>query len=183
MDATQAVPPGWHHNPSRWSHRLPMAVLSAVGCAVAVYLGLVQVGVFGHAWDPLFGGGSDRVLRSGIAEALPVPDALLGAAYYAADLALLFVGASDRWRSRPWAAVAFGLLAGPAGLTSLLLVIAQPLVVGAWCTLCLLSAACSLAMAVPASLELWAALHEVRRRHVGGAGWAEALFGTRHFGG
>jgi len=31
----QGVPPGWGHNPSRWSFRLPVLLLALAGCGIA----------------------------------------------------------------------------------------------------------------------------------------------------
>ena len=40
----------------------------------------------------------------------------------------------------PWMVTFFGILVVPLGLTHIVLVISQPVVVGAWCTFCLLAA-------------------------------------------
>src|SRR4029077_2737716 len=53
---------------------------------------------------------------------------------------------------------AFGLLVVPVGLVSILLIILQPIVVGAWCFWCLLTASCMLVMATIAVTEFVAAL-------------------------
>jgi hypothetical protein len=49
------VPPGWGHNPSKWSHRLPVLLLALAGCGVATYLALSQVDVLPGVGGPLFG--------------------------------------------------------------------------------------------------------------------------------
>jgi hypothetical protein len=46
----------------------------------------------------------------------------------------------------PWMVAFFGILVIPLGLVHIFLVISQPLVVGAWCTFCLLAAAIMLPM-------------------------------------
>src|SRR5690606_30780988 len=51
-----------------------------------------------------------------------------------------------RWRTMPWMVAFFGILVIPLGLTHILLVISQPVVVGHWCTLCLLAAGIMLPM-------------------------------------
>jgi hypothetical protein len=57
----------------------------------------------------------------------------------------------------------FGLAVGPLGAVSILLVIAQPVLFDAWCTLCLGSAVVSLVMIGPAMDELLASLQHVKR--------------------
>ncbi len=178
------APPGWNSNPSAMSHRLPLAALAAVGFCVALYLGLVQLGVFQSAWDPFFTrpvdgypNGSDRILHSFVGKFLPIPDAICGALYYAADLALLLVGSADRWRTRPWLPVVLGAISLAGALGSAGLVVAQPTLFGAWCTLCLVSAACSLLIVLPACQEAAAALVELRRRRGAGASWTASLAG------
>lgn len=52
------TPPGWSYDPSSWSERLPLIGLALVGFGIAGYLALVQLGVFGRAWEPFFGAGS-----------------------------------------------------------------------------------------------------------------------------
>lgn len=140
------VPLGWRSNPSAWRERLPQVGLALVGAVVAGYLTLVQLGVLGPAWDPLFGDGSQRVLHSSFSEALPFPDAALGLLAYLADVVLGVVGGTDRWRTRPWPAYLLALVVLGAALGGLALVVVQAAVVHAWCTLCLTSAALSLAV-------------------------------------
>jgi hypothetical protein len=65
-----------------------------------------------------------------------------------------FMGDRARWRTAPWIVVMFAFLVLPLGVTSIVLVIMQPVVVGAWCGLCLV-AACALLTSVPL------AVHEV----------------------
>ena len=73
----EGTPPGWGHNPSRWSHRLPVLLLALAGCGIATYLALYQVHVVAHVWEPFFGDGSRVILReSSIARLLPVLEAL-----------------------------------------------------------------------------------------------------------
>lgn len=72
----------------------------------------------------------------------------------------------------PWIVIVFGLAVGPLGATSILLVIFQPVLFGAWCTLCLSSAAISVAMIGPAMDELLASLQHVKRvGDEGGSRW------------
>jgi apolipoprotein N-acyltransferase len=44
-----------------------------------------------------------------------------------------------RNRTMPWMVVMFGVLVVPLGVVSIVLVILQPLALGAWCTLCLVN--------------------------------------------
>lgn len=148
------IPNGWRYNPSTWSERLPLAGLAAIGCLISVYLSLYQAGAIGAVWDPFFGNGSQRVLRSALSRWLPVPDAALGGAGYALEIVLAMIGGEERWRTKPWVSVGFGLLALAMGLVSLGLVICQPLLAHAWCTLCLCSAAISLVVVGPAINEM-----------------------------
>jgi Vitamin K epoxide reductase family. len=49
----------------------------------------------------------------------------------------------------PWIVLLFGLAVGRLGLVTVLLVMAQPLLLNAWCTLCLMSAVISIVMIAP----------------------------------
>lgn len=176
MGSEQCTPPGWSHNPSAWAERLPLVALAAVGLSIASYLTLFQVGVTAGVWEPFFGDGSRRILTSGISRTLPIPDAALGAGAYLLDVVSGLVGGRDRWRTMPWMAVIFGLAVGPLGAVSILLVILQPIVYDAWCTLCLTSAVISVIMIGPAMGELLATLqHVVRAGRRGGSRWRAFL--------
>jgi uncharacterized membrane protein len=158
-------PPGWNYNPSAWGQRLPIVALALAGCGVAFYLSLYQLGMVERVWEPFFGSGSERILSSGVSRILPIPDAALGALSYLLDAVTGAIGGRERWRGMPWIVVLFGLAVGPLGAVSVLLVILQPLLYGAWCTLCLVSAAISLVMIGPALDELLASLQALRRAH------------------
>ncbi len=167
-----AAPPGWSYNPSAWSDRIPIALAALVGFGIATYLTLYQLEVIGSVWEPFFGDGSRTILTSGVSRALPVPDAALGAAGYLLDAVAGLVGGRRRWRTMPWIVVLFGLAVGPLGVVSVMLVVFQPVLYGAWCTLCLASAVISLVMIGPAMDELLASLQELRRvRRGGGSVW------------
>lgn len=58
----------------------------------------------------------------------------------------------------PWMVMLFGLLVVPAGFVSILLIILQPVAVGAWCFWCLLTAAAMLMMIVLTMSEVVASL-------------------------
>ncbi|HEX6799420.1 MAG TPA: vitamin K epoxide reductase family protein [Ktedonobacterales bacterium] len=158
------TPPGWRYNPSALSERLPLVALALIGCAIAIYLTLYQLGIVRQVWDPVFGSASSaRVTGSALAHALPIPDASLGALGYAADVVLGAVGGPDRWRRLPWVVLAFGVVIAGMGCAAVLLVVAQGAVLHAWCLLCLCSAAISIVIACAGLGEPLAALQHLRR--------------------
>ncbi len=174
-----SVPAGWSYNPSAWRERIPIIGLALLGVAIATYLAAYQLGLLGSVWDPFFGGGSERILHSSVSRLLPVPDAALGAIGYLADAAGATIGGRDRWRTMPWLVILFGLAVGPLGLASITLVVLQPVLFDAWCTLCLASAGISLMMIAPAMDEVLASLQHVRQtQRDGGSAW-RALWGMR----
>ncbi|GAA1123215.1 hypothetical protein GCM10009630_21400 [Kribbella jejuensis] len=142
-----------------------MIVLSLAGFAVALTLTLFQVGVLDSIWDPFFGNGSRKVLTSSVSQALPIPDASLGAVAYLLEAILESLGGTNRWRDHPWTVAATGAVAAGLGLAALGLIATQALVVGAFCTLCLCSAAISLTVAALAAPETIAAAQVLRQRH------------------
>ncbi|NUS00059.1 MAG: vitamin K epoxide reductase [Kribbellaceae bacterium] len=153
--------------PSSWRRRVPVIVLSLMGFAVALTLTLFQVGVLDSVWDPFFGDGSRRVLTSSVSQALPIPDASLGAVAYLLEAILESLGGTNRWQDHPWIVAAAGLVAAGLGLAALALIATQALVVGAFCTLCLCSAAISLLVAGLVAPEAVAATRVLRARHLG----------------
>ena len=170
--AERAIPPAWDHNPSTWGQRLPIIGLALVGVAIAAYLTAFQVGLVERVWEPFFGDDSRTILTSSVSRVLPIPDAALGAAGYLADAITGVIGGRDRWRRMPWLVICFGLAVGPLGAASIVLVILQPVLFDAFCTLCLASAAISVAMIGPAMDEVLAALQHVRSiQRAGGSGW------------
>ena len=171
------VPPGWDYNPAAWSQRVPIVSLALVGTGIATYLALFQVGMISTVWEPFFGNGSERILTSGLSKVLPIPDAALGALSYLVDAAAGVIGGRGRWRTMPWIVVLFALLVGPLGAISIGLVIAQPVVYDAWCTLCLASAAVSVAMIGPAMDEALASLQHLKRVSTSGASVWRAFWG------
>lgn len=174
---SHAIPAGWSYNPSAWSQRWPLIALAFIGFQIALYLGLFQLKILPDVWDPFFGHGSERVLTSPISRALPIPDALLGAFSYLLDAVTGAIGGTKRWRTKPWIVVLFGVATGPLGVISVALVIAQPVVVGAWCTLCLVTAAISVVMISPAMDELLASLQYLQRVHRQGHSVWKAFWG------
>lgn len=157
------IPPGWDYNPATWAQRLPIVGAALVGCGIATYLALWQYDVVDHAWDPIFGLETEKILDSRLSYVLPISDAALGALGYLADAAAGIIGGPSRWRTMPWIVIVFAFLVGPLGLISIGLVIAQPVIYDAWCTLCLVTAAISVVMIPPAMDEALASLQHLRR--------------------
>jgi hypothetical protein len=143
-DTGPSVPPGWSYNPSSWGQRLPIALFALVGWFLSRYLAAYQLGHIDAVWDPVFGDGTEKVITSALSQSFPVSDAGLGSVAYAVEALLTCQGGERRWRTSPWMVLIFGILVIPTGLISILLIISQPLVVGAWCFICLLTALCSL---------------------------------------
>lgn len=146
------VPPGWTYNPSTWVQRAPIIALGLVGYFLARPMAGFQLGHVHSIWEPFFGEGTRRVLTSDVSKAWPVSDAGLGAMTYLIEVLSTFMGDRRRWRTMPWMVAIFGIAVIPLGVTSIVLVIMQPIVVGHWCTLCLITAAAMLLM-VPLALD------------------------------
>ena len=152
MMAGPDVPPGWSYNPSTWMQRAPIILLAAVGFFASRYMAAFQLGHIKDVWDPVFADGTRRVLQSDVSKMFPISDAGLGAVSYLLEILMGFMGDRARWRTMPWMVTFFGILVVPLGVTSIVLIILQPLAVGAWCFLCLLAALAMLVM-VPATLD------------------------------
>ncbi|MCM2372528.1 vitamin K epoxide reductase family protein [Aporhodopirellula aestuarii] len=147
QDIDRPVPP-YSHNPSAWSQRIPICLLAFVAAAISSHLALYQWGFIENAWDPVFGGASNRVLKSDTAMSmyriLGIHDAALGVLAYLGDAILGFAGSPRRWQYRPWLVILFGIDVIPLGIVSVVLVVLQAFVVGDWCFLCLVTAGISL---------------------------------------
>ncbi|MEK6480443.1 vitamin K epoxide reductase family protein [Catalinimonas sp. 4WD22] len=146
MKMGSQVPPGWSYNPSSWPQRWIMIVLAFAGWIVSRYLGAFQLGYIDQVWDPFFGEGSRLVLNSNMSHSLPVSDGALGSLAYTFEFLMGWMGSPSRWRTMPWMVALFGILVIPLGLVHIFLVISQPVIVGYWCTPCLLAAAIMLPM-------------------------------------
>jgi hypothetical protein len=133
------VPPGWSYNPSSYLQRIPIIFLNICCWLIARYLAAYQLGFIDHVWDPFFGSQTVDVLTSKVSQAFPVADAGLGATAYLLE-ALFGFGPTRRWHTMPWFVMFFGVLAIPVSCVSIVLIILQPTVVGAWCGLCLVTA-------------------------------------------
>jgi nucleoside-diphosphate-sugar epimerase/uncharacterized membrane protein len=170
--ATQAgptVPPGWDYSPSAWLQRLPVIALAFVGLYISRYLAAYQLGHIDAVWEPFFPGGpnpkngTEEIITSSVSEAWPVSDAGLGAVTYALEILTGIIGSAKRWRTMPWLVVLFGLMIVPLGLVSLIFIIIQPIIIGTWCSLCLIAAAAML-LQIPYSLDELVATGQFLRR-------------------
>ncbi|MDQ3844829.1 MAG: hypothetical protein M3342_12560 [Bacteroidota bacterium] len=108
-----------------------MVIVALLGFCIAVYLGLYQLRMVPHAWDPFFGNDTEKVLDSKVSKMVPFPDALMGAFGYLLDVETGVIGGTLRWKTKLWIVIVFGIAVGPLGLVSILLVISQPVLVKA----------------------------------------------------
>jgi uncharacterized membrane protein len=173
------IPPGWDYNPASWPQRIPIIVLAVVGFGIAGYLSLYQFRIITSVWEPFFGNGSVKILNSPVSHMLPIPDAALGALGYLADAVGGAVGGRRRWKTMPWIVVFFGIAVGPLGLISVMLVVFQPVLFDAWCTLCLVTAAISVVMIGPSMDEVLASLQYLRRAKDSGKSLWRAFWGYK----
>lgn len=172
------TPPGWSYNPSAWSQRVPLIALALLGWLGSRMLACYQLGYTPTIWEPFFGGGTDRVLTSEISKSWPVSDAGLGAFAYTFEMLMGWMGTPERWRTMPWMVTFFFILVVPLGLVHITLVVLQPVVVGEWCTLCLVVAALMLAMIPLAVDEVVATMQFLRRsRQAGRPFWRTFFIG------
>ena len=162
-DVEPSVPPGWSFNPSSWPQRIVIAMFAFACWMISRYLAAYQLGYVDTIWDPFFSPGTKAVLESTVSKAFPVPDAGLGAMAYTLEFFSACIGGKNRWRTAPWAVLIFGILVIPVSLVSVILIILQPLVVGTWCTLCLMTAVCMLIPIPFAISEVAAALQYLKR--------------------
>lgn len=176
------VPPGWSYNPSAWTQRLPIIVLALIGLYVSRYLAGYQLGYISEVWDPFFAGspadpqnGTEEIITSSVSKAWPVSDAAVGGYTYLLEILTGIVGSRMRWRTMPWLVVLFGLMIAPLGVTSIVFIIIQPIVIGTWSTIALVGAAAVL-IQIPYSLdELLATLQFMSRRIKVGRNWLRVL--------
>lgn len=166
------VPVGWTYSPSSWLQRAPIIALGFLAFSLSRYMAAFQLGHIQSAWDPFFGDGTRRVLTSDVSRVFPVSDAGLGAYAYMIEILSGFMGDARRWRTMPWMVALFGIAVVPLGIVSTVLIILQPLAVGAWCTLCLISGALMLIM-VALSLDEIVAMIQflVQSKREGRSAW------------
>lgn len=151
-DTEPTIPPGWSYNPSSWPQRFPIAFFAFLCWMISRYLSAYQLGYIDSVWDPFFTPGTKGVLESDVSRMFPVSDAGLGAFAYTLEFLFTCQGGKARWRTSPWGVLIFGILVVPVSLVSVLLIILQPLAVGTWCTLCLLTALCML-LPIPLAID------------------------------
>jgi len=178
------VPPGWEYTPSSWTQRLPIIALAFVGLYISRYLTAYQLGHIDQAWDPFFGDGTERIITSDVSRAWPVPDAGVGAVTYMLEILTGLIGSRRRWRTMPWLVLLFGFMIVPLGAVSIFFIIIQPIVIGTWCTLCLL-AAVAMVVQIPYSVDELVASFQFlnQRRKKGQALWSVLLHGDTAAGG
>ncbi|MCI0382417.1 MAG: vitamin K epoxide reductase family protein [Chlamydiae bacterium] len=140
------IPAGWSYNPSAWSQRVPILFLASICWFITQHLEAFQLGFIQDVWDPFFKDGTVKVLTSSVSGFFPVSDAGLGSMAYLIESLMVCKGDACRWRTMPWIVFLFGILVIPLGIISIILVMLQPIAVGAWCTLCLLTAFAMLLM-------------------------------------
>lgn len=157
------IPPGWTYNPSSWSQRGPIIVLAFLSFLIARYMTAYQLGHITSVWEPFFSPGTKAVLTSDVSKAFPIPDSGLGAVSYLLEGLSGFMGGTARWRTLPWMVILFALMIVPLGVVSIALVVMQPVIVGAWCTPCLLTALFMLIMIPLALDEVFATIQFLRR--------------------
>lgn len=156
MDGSE-VPPGWTYSPSTYLQRIPMIALGLFGFVIARVLAAYQLGHVDWVWEPFFAGdgernGSELIITSEVSKAWPVADGALGATVYLVEVLMGIMGGRSRWRTMPWMVVLFGIAVVPLGVISIYFIIIQPIVIGTYCTLCLVTALAMLIM-IPLSLD------------------------------
>ncbi|MGH6783786.1 MAG: vitamin K epoxide reductase family protein, partial [Sphingomicrobium sp.] len=151
------LPPGWTYSPSTYLQRLPIIALGAVGLLISRHLAAYQLGHIDGAWEPFFAGaggrnGTETIITSDVSKAWPVADAGLGAVTYMFEVLMGAMGDRRRWRTMPWMVAVFGFTVVPLGAVSIYFIIIQPIVIGTWCSPCLLAGIAMLVM-IPYSLD------------------------------
>ncbi|HEY9202491.1 MAG TPA: heavy metal-binding domain-containing protein [Gammaproteobacteria bacterium] len=162
------VPPGWAYCPSTWLQRMPIGVLALIGFLIARVLGAYQLGHINTVWEPFFVGsgdmqgvmnGTEDIITSDVSKAWPIADGALGGIVYMLELVMVWMAGKDRWRTMPWMVLGLAILILPLGVVSIYFVIIQPIVIGTWCTLCLI-AALAMAVMIPYSLNEFVAMSQ-----------------------
>lgn len=160
------IPPGWNYNPSSWLRRLPIISLAAIGWFAARYMAAYQLGYRDSVWDPFFEDGTLEVISSDVSRSFPISDAGLGAVCYTLEVLMGCKGSARRWYTMPWIVVLFAILVIPLGFVSIILIMLQPILVGAWCSWCLLTALCMLimiALTIDEMAAVWQYLVQIRK--------------------
>ncbi|HEY8130772.1 MAG TPA: NAD-dependent epimerase/dehydratase family protein [Thermoanaerobaculia bacterium] len=156
MDSSDK-PLGWTYSPSTYLQRLPIVALGAFGFFIARTLAAYQLGHIDGVWEPFFSGeagrnGTEFIITSQVSKAWPIADGGLGAVTYMLEVLMGVMGDRSRWRTMPWMVAMFGIVVVPLGVVSIYFIIIQPIVIGTYCSLCLLAALAMLIM-IPYSLD------------------------------
>ncbi|MDP3857738.1 MAG: vitamin K epoxide reductase family protein [Stagnimonas sp.] len=151
------VPVGWTYSPSTYLQRLPIVALAFIGFVIARQLAAYQLGHVSGVWEPFFAGeggrnGTETIITSSVSKAWPIADGGLGAVSYMLEVLMGLMGGRQRWRTMPWMVAAFGVVVVPLGVVSIYFIIIQPIVIGTWCSLCLLAALAMIVM-IPYTLD------------------------------
>lgn len=162
------IPAGWTYSPSSWPQRLPIIMLGFFGFLIARYLAAYQLGHVDSAWDPFFVGpgaqnGTEYIITSDVSKAWPIADAGLGATAYMIEALMGAMGSAKRWRTMPWMVAFFFILVVPLGGVSIFFIIIQPIILGTYCTLCLIQAFAMLVM-IPLAIDEVVAMGQYMRR-------------------
>src|SRR5262249_24823284 len=167
----------WTYSPSSWLQRLPMIALGFLGFLIARHLTSYQLGHIRAVWDPFFSGGDGKngtefIITSSVSQAWPIPDAGVGAAAYMIETLMGAMGTASRWRTMPWMVTFFFILVVPLGGVSIFFIIIQPIMIGTYCTLCLIAAVAMLIM-IPLTLDEVVAMGQymLRSVHAGRPFW------------
>jgi len=151
------LPPGWSYSPSTYLQRIPIVELAFIGLLISRVLSAYQLGHIDGVWEQFFAEGGDRngtefIITSDVSKAWRIADAGLGAVSYMFEVLMGVMGDRRRWRTMPWMVAAFGIVVVPLGVVSIYFIIIQPIVIGTYCTLCLLAALAMLIM-IPFTLD------------------------------
>lgn len=178
-----SVPQGWNFSPSSWFQRFPVILMAVIGFFISRYLCAYQLGHIDSVWEPFFTGaanndknGTEEIITSSVSKAWPIPDAGLGALTYALEIITGLIGSASRWRTMPWLVMLFGFMIVPLGIVSITFIIIQPIILGTWCTLCLIAAA-AMVVQIPYSFdELVASGEFLWRKYKAGRPWLKIFF-------
>lgn len=162
------VPAGWTYSPSTWLQRLPIIALGFFGFLIARYLAAYQLGHIDQVWDPFFAGrdglnGTEDIVTSDVSKAFPISDAGLGAVAYMLEMLMGAMGTAKRWRTMPWMVAFFFILVVPLGAVSIGFIVIQPIMIGTYCTLCLIQAFAMLVM-IPLAIDEVVAMGQFLKR-------------------
>lgn len=151
------TPPGWTYSPSTYVQRMPIIALGAIGFFLSRILTAYQLGHIDAVWEPFFGSpgmlnGTEYIITSDVSKAWPIADGGLGAMSYMFEILMGAMGGRARWRTMPWMVMLFGIVVVPLGVISIYFIIIQPIVIGTYCTICLMAGIAMLIM-IPYSLD------------------------------